>query len=129
VCCVFQKSQSFPAFDGILWNGAQWFPLQVTIDATKHLKPDLLKAFWTKHQKALGDTKLRWYGVLPPSIAQRKTAFRYENSGDVGWARSNVDQFVIPFPRLDDPPIGFSDEETKVLVDMKHEMFSKRKID
>jgi hypothetical protein len=119
------KSRSYPAFDGLLWDGKQWFPLQVTINAAKELKPALLKSFWNKHGKVLGGPKLRWYGVVPPSKATRANKFSYEKCDEREWAKSNIDQFVIPFPRPDDPPQGFNDDEVKVLAQMKHEMFSR----
>ena len=84
------KSSPYPAFDGFLWDGKQWFLLQVTINAAKELKPALLKSFWNKHGNVLGGDKLRWYGVVPPSKANRTKKFSNEKCVDRDWAKSNI---------------------------------------
>ena len=128
-CMLIPKSATHPAFDGYLWNCAKWYPLQVTVNEQKHPRSHLLKAFFDTHPSLRVNGKLEWYLVCPPSLALRADKFTFEHdpnhAKDRNWAHSNVEQFVIPFPRPDDAPQGYSDEHVRFLSQMKSEIFSK----
>jgi hypothetical protein len=126
-CMLIPKSAAHPAFDGYLWNGTKWHPLQVAVNEEKPPRPHLLRAFFVRHPPLRVDGKLEWYLVCPPSLALRAGPFAYEHDAghaeDEDWAHRNVRQFVIPFPRPDDAPLGYRDEHVGFLFDMKCEIF------
>ncbi len=125
---IVPKSLNYPAFDGFLYDGSKWCPIQVTIDSKKQLKPDLLRSFWDKHQNNLGVSNLEIYVIAPPSDAIREK-YTFENKNhkedNIKWAREKVVQKVIPFPRPDDPPMHFDSAAVELLKEMKHEIFTR----
>ena len=123
---LLPKSRNYPAFDGFLGIDSRWYPLQVTINAKKTLKPHLLSAFCTSYPNFLVGGRFSWFGVVPPAQARRRRKFPFLNSSE-DLPPESVDQFVIPFPRPDDPAQDYSEADSAVLVKMKRDMFSNLK--
>jgi hypothetical protein len=70
------KSKTYP-FDGFLWNGKRWYCLQVTIDATKELKANLLRRFFERHPKLAKEVHV----VMPTDVERKvKGLFKYIDS-------------------------------------------------
>jgi hypothetical protein len=114
---VIPKSLNYKAFDGFLYNGEYWFPLQISINTSKSLKPWLLKEFADTFPTLLRDGKLYWYAVVLPSEGF-KTAQYSMNKKDKDchkWAKESVVQHVIPFPRQVDSLSEYSDAEQDIL--------------
>ncbi|KAI9324900.1 hypothetical protein BDR26DRAFT_234267 [Obelidium mucronatum] len=120
---LLPKARNYKAFDGFLYNGDRWFVLQVTINEAKTLKPRLLREFAQKFPNLLINGELHWYGIVLPSIGLRTTQFSMENDKDYTWAKENVVQHVIPFPRQTDSLSNYSRTNQSVLLGLKNEIY------
>lgn len=120
---IIPKAKNHPAFDAFLYNGTRWLLLQVTINKKKVLNPKLLRNFALKFPNLLDNGKLNWYGIVPPSEGLRTNDFGMASDEHQEWAKSNVIQHVIPFPRKEDTLHMYSPEDQAAFLSMKNEYF------
>jgi hypothetical protein len=114
------KSETDACFDGLLWNGQRWYCLQVTIDATKVLKANLLKRFFDRHENLAKEV----YVVMPTDVERKVNGpFKYADSADAEWAMTFVSQFAVVLPRFDDSLAGYDEKMTEELKKLKLTLF------
>ena len=90
------------------------------------MKPWLLKEFADTFPSLLQDGKLHWYGIVLPSDGLRTTQFSLEKKDQACyiWAKNNVIQHVIPFPRQVDSLCGYSHADQDMLLGLKSEIYN-----
>jgi hypothetical protein len=122
---VIPKSENYKSFDGFLYNGEHWFPLQISINTTKSLEPCLLKEFADTFPTLLRDGKLYWYAVVLPSKGFRTAQYSMNKKDEEcrKWAKGSVVQHVIPFPRQVDSLSEYSDAEKEILLGLKKDIY------
>jgi hypothetical protein len=123
---LIPKSDNYKAFDGFLYDGEHWFPLQISINSSKTLKPWLLKEFADTFPSLLRDGKLYWYGIVLPSDGLRTAKYSLEKKDKACymWAKKNVIQHVIPFPRQVDSLSGYLPIDRDMLLGLKREIYN-----
>lgn len=126
---LIPKFENYKAFDGFLYNGKRWYPLQVSISTSKTLKPWLLKEFADNFPSLLRNGKLDWYGIVLPSDGFRATQFSMykKDMASYTWAKKNVIQHVIPFPRQVDSLSAYSHADQDMLLGLKNEIYNEVK--
>ena len=114
-------AKNFAAFDAFLFREGQWWPIQITRNEEKTLKPSLLSSFF----KTCPSIQKRWLGIVPPTSAFRKLAFSYEKPDgcDECKIKKKLKQFVIPFPSLDEDTGMFTNEDRETLLTMRLNIF------
>ena len=90
------------------------------------MKPWLLKEFADNFPGLLNNDELYWYGVVLPSDGFRTTLYSFDtkDKNSYDWAKENVVQYVIPFPRQSDSLSEYDTKDQDVLLALKTEMYN-----